>query len=355
MQSEWLYKGNTRWAVMTRDDEVVVEWGNVNTGKLQTKSYKAKPKNLGRSNFVSAEDQAVKEAVALVKKKEDQGYAPKGVTVQHFLPMLAKDATKIKKWPLEKKYYVQPKLDGIRAIVSKDGVFSRNGKKLNFKVGVEPFLEEGEYLDGELYQHGVDFQTLVSNVRQGKGATSFCVFDGYNSKASSSVFSKRLDVMNKITGHRLLQGVTHNLQVVPTAEFTAKDMDHDQIQAIIEDIHNVYVANGYEGVMIRLDKPYEVGKRSKSLWKYKNFKTEEYKIVDYAECKMVGNDQPYVYVCETKGGQRFNVTPQYTQQDRCNEEVFLVNIGKLLTVKFQELTNDGIPRFPTGVSVRDYE
>ena len=29
--------------------------------------------------------------------------------------------------------------------------------------------------------------------------------------------------------------------------------------------------------------------------------------------------------------------------------------GKLLTVKFQELTSDGIPRFPVGISFRDYE
>lgn len=30
-------------------------------------------------------------------------------------------------------------------------------------------------------------------------------------------------------------------------------------------------------------------------------------------------------------------------------------VGKPLTVRYQELTQDGIPRFPVGIAVRDYE
>ena len=30
-------------------------------------------------------------------------------------------------------------------------------------------------------------------------------------------------------------------------------------------------------------------------------------------------------------------------------------IGKMLTVKYQELTDDGKPRFPVGINIRDYE
>jgi DNA ligase-1 len=30
-------------------------------------------------------------------------------------------------------------------------------------------------------------------------------------------------------------------------------------------------------------------------------------------------------------------------------------LGKLLTVQYFELTPDGIPRFPVGASIRDYE
>ena len=30
-------------------------------------------------------------------------------------------------------------------------------------------------------------------------------------------------------------------------------------------------------------------------------------------------------------------------------------VGKKLTVRYQELTDDGIPRFPVGIAIRDYE
>ena len=30
-------------------------------------------------------------------------------------------------------------------------------------------------------------------------------------------------------------------------------------------------------------------------------------------------------------------------------------IGKMLTVKYQEMSPDGVPRFPCGVAIRDYE
>lgn len=353
MNSEWYYKGNTRWAVMTQGDDVVVEWGNVKTGKLQSKRYAATAKNVGKSNEVSAEDQAVKEALALIKKKEDSGYVKKGETSTHFLPMLAKDASKLKKWPQAKKYYVQPKLDGIRAVLTKDGVFSRKGKKIDFVVGLEDEIGDGIYIDGEIYKHGTDFQTLVSWVKQGtavENGASFCAFDTYRVGVPDWTFKNRYAQYSDTKYEASV-----NLQLVPTAEFTTKDLDHDQIQGIVQDVHDVYVANGYEGVMIRLDKPYEVGKRSSSLWKYKNFKTEEYTIVGYKPCKKIGDRQPFVYTCKTDEGKEFNVTPQYTQNDRCNEEIFLTNLNKLLTVKYQELTNDGIPRFPVGVSVRDYE
>lgn len=350
---EILYKDDRQWSVYTKEGAVYVTYGKTG-GKLQTKSYVAMPKNIGKSNETTHEEQAIKEAEALYKKKLDSGYAVFGSTTTHFLPMLAKDATKIKKWPQANKYYVQPKLDGIRAVLTKDGVFSRKGKKLNFKVGLEDEIDEGIYIDGEIYKHGTDFQTLISWVRQGtaeENGASFCVFDKYCKEDPTRSFKNRYVEFNDVVYEEELA-----MQMVPTADFTAKHLDHEEIQTIVQDIHDVYVANGYEGVMVRFDKPYEVGKRSSSLWKYKNFKTDEFTIAGYEKCKQVGDQQPYKYVCYTSDEEAFfTVAPQYTQDDRCNEQLFKDNVGKLLTVKYQELTNDGIPRFPTGVSVRDYE
>jgi DNA ligase-1 len=50
------------------------------------------------------------------------------------------------------------------------------------------------------------------------------------------------------------------------------------------------------------------------------------------------------------------VRPRGTHEERA---VLLNNAGsyvaKKLTVRYQELTDDGIPRFPVGISFRDYE
>jgi len=63
-----------------------------------------------------------------------------------------------------------------------------------------------------------------------------------------------------------------------------------------------------------------------------------------------------VWICETAKGQRFKCRPKGTQADRRdkyrNRQKYF---GKMLTVKYQELTNDGIPRFPVGIAIRDYE
>ena len=63
-----------------------------------------------------------------------------------------------------------------------------------------------------------------------------------------------------------------------------------------------------------------------------------------------------IWICKTKEGRTFNVRPRGTHAERAE---FFKNgqtyVGKMLTVRFQELTGDGIPRFPVGIAFRDYE
>jgi len=88
--------------------------------------------------------------------------------------------------------------------------------------------------------------------------------------------------------------------------------------------------------------------------KYKDFTTEEYKIVDATEA--TGRDKgTVVWIC-TNGTQNFSVRPRGTQEQRTRmlreKDKYL---GKMLTVQYQNLTNMGVPRFPVGLVVRDYE
>jgi DNA ligase-1 len=113
------------------------------------------------------------------------------------------------------------------------------------------------------------------------------------------------------------------------------------------------VSEGYEGTMIRNPSmEYEIGKRSYSLLKLKDFVDAEYRIVDVIDGD--GSDKGLaIFILETDAGNRFNCRPEGTQSNRA--ELYLSRkelVGKFLTVRYQELSRDGIPIFPVGVSIR---
>ena len=121
------------------------------------------------------------------------------------------------------------------------------------------------------------------------------------------------------------------------------------------DYHTECVSKGYEGVIIRNFKgTYEFGFRSNNLIKLKVFNDAEFEIVDVLEAN--GRDSgTAIFVCKCKGG-LFNAKPQGTRDLRREyleraDEI----IGKKVTIQYQGLSDDGIPRFPSAISIRDYE
>ena len=72
--------------------------------------------------------------------------------------------------------YIQPKLDGVRCLFTKDGAYSRAGNKFMNLVHIElallPFFNNNPdvVLDGELYNHKLkrDFEKIISLVRKQK-------------------------------------------------------------------------------------------------------------------------------------------------------------------------------------------
>ena len=100
---------------------------------------------------------------------------------------------------------------------------------------------------------------------------------------------------------------------------------------------------------------YEIGKRSYSLLKLKDFVDAEYRIVDVVDGD--GSDVGLaIFELETDSGQRFNCRPEGSQENRA--ELFKNRrqlVGRYMTVRYQELSRDGIPIFPVGVGIRDLE
>jgi DNA ligase-1 len=120
--------------------------------------------------------------------------------------------------------------------------------------------------------------------------------------------------------------------------------------------HARWTTDGYEGVMLRNKAgKYRVGVRSVDLQKYKEFEDAEYKVVGFKEGDGVEKGC-VVWLCVTAKNQEFAVRPRGTHEER--QALFLEGdkyVGKMLTVRYQELTTDGIPRFPVGLTFRDYE
>ena len=304
-------------------------------GKLQTSQKIIKDgKNIGRSNETTAMEQAIQEAKALFKKQQPD---------DNVLPMLA--STWTPKSKLSSKVYVQPKLDGIRLMLGRRGgeivMMTRTGKPV---TGMEQALndpavkklQEGEWVDGEAYSKDIPFEEISGKFRKNSSCPEleFHVFDTFDLNNISESFEKRC---YKIARWK---------NTVPMALIDPSR---------IEEFHDKFVAEGYEGIIIREPhSAYEIGYRSRNLLKFKKFDTNEFKIVGCEEgtAKDAGTA---IFVCECSGG-TFNVRPKGTLAVRKEYwENRDQHMGQMLTVKHQGTSVEGIPRFPVGLAIRNYE
>jgi len=116
---------------------------------------------------------------------------------------------------------------------------------------------------------------------------------------------------------------------------------------------------GLEGIMIRSNqREYIGGRAGTNLYKLKSFEDDEFEIVGYngvmSEAGILLNRPVWKVI--TKAGQEFlaSAPGTHAEQEQQWEDRDDI-VGKMLTVKYQNLSKDGIPRFPKGVAIRDYE
>lgn len=360
-----LYKYSTigkaqSWEIIVTDNTFYTIEGQVG-GKLTTSlPTVCKGKNIGKANETSDKQQAYLEAKAKWQKKIDKGYNEVLSTEKKFFePMLAKDAKESKDL-FKKRTFVQPKLDGLRCINQDNTLMSRNGKP----YVASPHLHQDSYiLDGELYNHEFksDFNKIVSlckktkptdvDIQESAEKVEFWCYDYPSDKVFSerySELSKIIDALNEVTK-------SNPYKLVPTYEVFSWDD--------IKKYHEQFLADGYEGTIIRIDLgPYE-NKRSKQLLKYKDFIDEEFKIVGYEE---------------GTGGRTGTIGFFILQHDKNPEQTFKSNIkgdfdylkdvwknresyiGATATVKYfnrTPKTEDGgdVPRFPYIIKLKREE
>jgi len=95
--------------------------------------------------------------------------------------------------------------------------------------------------------------------------------------------------------------------------------------------------------------------RTNALIKYKQFMDEEATIIDFS--KGIGTEEGAIeYIVKDVRGNVLKLRPKGTIEERRRlfEEGKCL-IGKKVTIRFQELSEKNVPRFPLVVCIRDYE
>jgi len=325
-----------------------------------------KGKNIGKENETTPFDQARSEAESKWKKQKDKGYVESldNVDTVVYLPMLAHSYDKRGK-DMKFPCIGQRKFDGVRCLAFVLGnnnvvLMSRKGKIFpHLEHLFEPILQlkklcSGQIIfDGELYSDDLTFQRTVGLVKKETLAEEdtndmrkICY------RLYDSIFPDNPKVPF-ITRYQHLRGLLESVNcksIKLTENVLIKNEDD------IKKYHDFFVSEGYEGLILRnMDGVYSVNKRSKDLQKYKNFKDDEFEIVGFTEGEGRAKGT-VIWKCKTKSGKEFSVRPRGTEGERKDWfENGNQYIGKMMTVRYFELTDDGIPRFPVGLIVRDYE
>ena len=355
-------KGKSKqWQISVSDmgtySEITTTYGGVNYRKIETTSQVTQGKNLNKSNSTTHFEQAIKEAQSRwTKKKDIEGYQTKSVfgsidpdTIK--LPMLAQD---FKKHESKVKFpcYVQPKLDGYRMLFNSTtkSMTSRQGKPFDVMKNAHMYselikLNDNIIFDGELYIHGGTFEhlgllrkkKLTKGDLQKLNEIEYHVYDIIDEKLN---FKQRSE---KLKG--LLDNTT-KIKFVQTIEIDNVDQ--------INEHHTNFTKDGYEGTIIRNSEgKYKCKFRSTDLLKYKDFEDSEYPIVDFTfEIDTTGKSENLVvWVCKANQN-TFKVRPKGTKEERkelykrCQKN-FEEFKGRNLWVSYFELTDRGVPRFPS--------
>ena len=259
--------------------------------------------------------------------------------------------------------YIQPKLDGVRCLFTKDGAFSRTGKQFknlaHIELALMPFFKQQPdiVLDGELYNHKLknDFEKIISLVRKQKPTADdrldaqhlvqFHVYDYFDGVRYDSYKTRMQNLYNSdvnIYNPKVIQIVP--AQLVDSYNYA-------------RDLHATYLREGYEGSIIRLDGLYKHG-RSYDLMKFKDFSDTEATIIGYETGKGKRTGTLGKFIMQDDEGVEFGCPPGkgYNYKDLAEMLNNITDyIGKRATFTYFQRTQAGSYRHPLFKTIRDYE
>lgn len=363
------------WTIIAGKDSYHTEEG-VQGGKVSVnKPHTVEPKNVGKANETSAEEQAEIEALAKWEKKLKTGYAK---SVAEIDSVAFKKPMKGYKW--KEQYHkvkfpvtYQDKLNGVRYQAEDDASRSTGGEIFyttpHIREALRPIFDAypGIFLDGEVFnfklkQH-LNRLTEIVNVNitpkdttpelleESREIVQFHVFDtyGFEGISKETPWEQRYAALAKVIKKfapeyvfLLPYKVANNLQELMAA--LAKNK-----------------AEGGEGLMVRWgDCPRKEGKSTMML-KLKHYDDDEFEIVDITDGN--GNWTGCAKTIRlklnkpgTRGDTEFD--SNIKGDEEWLRELFLNRkkyIGEQATTEFQHYSEYGIPQLPYVIAIRNYE
>lgn len=399
------------WQIGFDFGNLITRHGHVG-GKIQTEPPRAVILNQSGKDIQS---QALQEARKRYIDKIREGYTPPGSNIEPMLTIMGGKEYEPGKTKLKFPVGVENKIDGVRMWIRiSHGLiegFSRGN--IPFTRMRHLFYEAHELLnylpyncaiEGEMCHPSLKFQELISIVRttdfdhQLLSMLELYIFDIYlidnppfeqrRCILEKALFAYRYDKFGYSNQGETMIGGRHEaladnrtreehsakaflypIEATPPGKtkLFATILYHANSHEEIQKIHDYYVSLGFEGSMIKkysngaskgskdyIASQYLFGKGTHIL-KYKYFTTKEARCVEVRDAK--GREEGCaLLVLEDELGRRFSVRMKGSFDRR---RVWLQHpelvLNKPVTYKYQELTDDGIPRFPIGLEVRDYE
>lgn len=353
-------KGKIRtWLIATQGNLIGMLHG-LKDGKMTFKTVEAKGKNAGKANATTDAQQAVLEAEAKWVKQKKTGYfltEEEAMAFEPFTPMKAQSyndhAIKIK-YPC----IMQPKLNGQRLMIdSKGNAWSKQGEPLelpeHWKSG--PYLSVSAIAknllgaDGEVYaglesKGGLSLQRIISAFRKPNEDTLKLKYYIYDIPTNVIQWKR----FNELKGWNLKEEGDGPIVMVPGVYVETEEQGNQ--------LYMKWVTEGYEGAVYRnLDGEYEFGKRSYNLIKRKPRMDLEATVISVE----IDRNGDGILLCQILEGEyKGNSFKCLMKKDSDSEinyrkyENAIKLVDKIITVEFEEFSDEGVCTKPVGIGIR---
>ena len=342
-------------------------------------------KNAGRANATNVLCQALREALGIYNRYLKKAATPPAdAATALYPPMLAQ---LYKKHPPNQQQmndgvYVQRKYNGLRVVTTAiaDRVVMYSRKRLLYpgfmyiRDELAPVLRGSNprlYLDGEIYKHAVPLQDINSYARREDKPEDvhleYMIYDCFacGSDCTAQIagqmpYANRLAILTDIFSK-------HTFKFCKLVETTKV---HAQSQ--IDASYTQFLQEGFEGAIVRINAPYAFSyndHHDRTLLKMKPTFDAEFRVIGYTSGKKGKAAAALMFICETKDGVQFNVTPAMELQKRNDLFKKMSTIdengnthfknryeGQMLVVQYDELSRDKVPqRARTDGTIRTWD